>query len=525
MDHQHSKHRRGQSTTEYGIALSLIAVLAVVALLGVNNAIGAVFSSVSDRIQAVVGAPAPSSPPVLTAVVTPDIQSVGQDVTVTGSGYTPDSTVTITLHSTPVVLGTTTSDTAGNVSAVVTIPLDTDTAITHTITLSTTTQQGISNDLTVTAPTTLTAPILSVGLDPNPLYAYGPTFTWTGDDAIRMYDADGTLQFLNFPDEPHGNSAYGAVNLIPGTTYTGWYVIAWTWGLDSLPSNPVSFTVRPADFNATGPNFLSEANLAAGSHRFQWILNWSDVSGVAPDHFALYNEVDSLIADNLTVSSDYYGPISESMTGNSAVVNGLDLLPNTTYSGWYLVAYNANGNPAARSYPFTFTTLPAAPVLSVSVSPQSNATFTWTGEGNAFTLFDGSNGSRGYTNGTTLTVGGLSPDASYSGWYVVAYGSAGPSPHSNAVDFTTPPLPVPAAPVLSVAVYPGRETFTWTGEGNIFFFTLFDGSNGSRGSTNGTTLTVGGLSPGTVYSGWYVVAFNNYGPSPHSNAVSFTTGQ
>ncbi|HVB27882.1 MAG TPA: hypothetical protein VNE21_08230, partial [Mycobacteriales bacterium] len=122
------KRHNGQSTTEYGVVIALIAVIAIAALASASVAVGGAFGFINQRVQAVI--PTSSSGSAPTAMVTPSIQSVGQTVTVSGTGYTPDSTVTITLHSTPVVLGTTTSDNSGNVGPVTeTIPLSTDTSI------------------------------------------------------------------------------------------------------------------------------------------------------------------------------------------------------------------------------------------------------------------------------------------------------------------------------------------------------------------------------------------------------------
>ena len=151
MNPMHRQRHSAQATTEYGIAIALIAVIAIAALASASVAVGGAFGFINQRVEAVIPTSGSGSTP--TAFVTPAIQSVGQTVSVSGSGYTPDSSVTITLHSTPVVLGTTTADSAGNVGPVVeTIPLGTDTTITHTITLSTATQTATSNDLTVTAP-------------------------------------------------------------------------------------------------------------------------------------------------------------------------------------------------------------------------------------------------------------------------------------------------------------------------------------------------------------------------------------
>jgi hypothetical protein len=49
----------------------------------------------------------------------------GGTVTVSGGGFAASTELTIELHSTPVLLGTTTTDASGNYSAVVTIPVDT----------------------------------------------------------------------------------------------------------------------------------------------------------------------------------------------------------------------------------------------------------------------------------------------------------------------------------------------------------------------------------------------------------------
>ena len=51
--------------------------------------------------------------------------AAGGAVTVSGGGFAPATQLTIELHSTPVVLGTTTTDAYGNYSATVTIPADT----------------------------------------------------------------------------------------------------------------------------------------------------------------------------------------------------------------------------------------------------------------------------------------------------------------------------------------------------------------------------------------------------------------
>ncbi len=65
----------------------------------------------------------------------------GGSITVTDTGWKAGSTETLTLHSTPVTLGTTTAKDDGSISKTVTIPVDT-TLGTHTISVSGTDPSG-----------------------------------------------------------------------------------------------------------------------------------------------------------------------------------------------------------------------------------------------------------------------------------------------------------------------------------------------------------------------------------------------
>src|SRR3954452_21870015 len=75
----------------------------------------------------------------------------GQTITDSGTGYQPNETVTITLHSDPVVLGTATGDSSGAWSTQVMIPSDTSLG-THTITAIGTAGNFASVTITVVAP-------------------------------------------------------------------------------------------------------------------------------------------------------------------------------------------------------------------------------------------------------------------------------------------------------------------------------------------------------------------------------------
>ena len=234
MNPMHRQRHSAQATTEYGIAIALIAVIAIAALASASVAVGGAFGFINQRVEAVIPTSGSGSTP--TAFVTPAIQSVGQTVSVSGSGYTPDSSVTITLHSTPVVLGTTTADSAGNVGPVVeTIPLGTDTTITHTITLSTATQTGISNDLTVTAP------IYAVGLGVDgstmPYVSADNGATWTVQPGMSDFIAGVAAADATHAFEVGFNSAHDGV--IDATSNGG---TTWTQQLLQATPFPVAFT-------------------------------------------------------------------------------------------------------------------------------------------------------------------------------------------------------------------------------------------------------------------------------------------
>ena len=96
---------------------------------------------------------------------TPSVDTVtpvaGGPVTVSGGGFMPSTELTVELHSTPVVLGTTTTDVYGNYSASVVIPADTAPGV-HQLVVSGLGPDGqprsVSTDITVLAPDTVVSP-------------------------------------------------------------------------------------------------------------------------------------------------------------------------------------------------------------------------------------------------------------------------------------------------------------------------------------------------------------------------------
>lgn len=88
----------------------------------------------------------------VTVSVTPPTVAAGGSVTVTLSGTCGNETFTVTLHSTPVTLGTVTTNASGSGSGTFTIPSNT-TSGSHTITVSDVSGNSGSASITVTGGT------------------------------------------------------------------------------------------------------------------------------------------------------------------------------------------------------------------------------------------------------------------------------------------------------------------------------------------------------------------------------------
>jgi Flp pilus assembly pilin Flp len=280
MDHQHSKRRRGQSTTEYGIALSLIAVLAVVALVGMNGAIGSMFSSITGQVASVGGAPAPdatatpSPSPTPTPTGCPDGQSHAEYF------------ANMTMSGTPASVGCESG--------------------------------SIYYDWGFAGPgwSGLGGENFSVRWNGNfdfptsTLYA----FTVTADDGIRLY-VDNTL-LLDYWIDQSGQTRVAGVNLSAGihTVRLEYYQnleaasVQMDWAPMVAPDAPLYQGAMPSSTSV--------------------LVDW--VSFSPADSIVLYNDAGVQVA------------ITSGSTYELLAVTGLS--PSTTYSGWYLVARNQAGD-------------------------------------------------------------------------------------------------------------------------------------------------------------------------------------
>ena len=309
------------------------------------------------------------------------------------------------------------------------------------------------------------------------------------------------------------NLTYGAgptvVTDIHGTTYTinslpantvlvGAYLVAVSAGGSSTSSTPATLTSLPGQVGGVGTSAVTTGGVT---------VSWTTLTGAA----ATYS-----VYDGSSVVK------AAGINGSSTVISGLTA--NASYSGWTVKAANAAGTGDA-SATFGFTTLGNAPSgLTVGTVTTSTAAFSWTapsGGADHYALFNGPTQVAGPLSGTAYTVTtGLTANTAYSNWTLVAYNASnGASGASNAVAFST----LPVAPVLGVpTVTTTTAAFTWTGTAD--HFALFNGPTQVAGPLSGASYTATGLTSGTAYSNWTLLAYNAAGgASTASNARGFTT--
>jgi alpha-L-fucosidase len=123
---------------------------------------------VADQVCTTVG-PTPS--------VSTSTPTAGGTMTISGDGFAPGASLTIVLHSDPVVLATATADANGAYSATVTIPVET-TPGTHQIVVSGLGPDGQPRESVVTIEVQATPQVLAaVATAPGSVVSIQPTFT------------------------------------------------------------------------------------------------------------------------------------------------------------------------------------------------------------------------------------------------------------------------------------------------------------------------------------------------------------
>ncbi len=273
MNPMHRQPHSGQSTTEYGIAIALIAVIAIAALASASVAVGGAFGFINQRVEAVIPTSGSGSAP--TAFVTPAIQTVGQTVTVSGTGYTPDSSVTITLHSTPTVLGTTPADSAGRVTYTTVVPLGT-VPEQHAVLLSDTSHSAQAPLQVNLAPSTTTT--FGAALAPAPLAFNAADVPADLDPAVPFIFTAASFPTLA-PVPQHGQFAW--INICAAAPCTA-----------SAPAIASMIQAEPTSENTVGTG-IQIAPLQAG----MWTSLFSDLAALDGTTFpvAIVNNAGTLV--------------------------------------------------------------------------------------------------------------------------------------------------------------------------------------------------------------------------------------
>ena len=143
-----------------------------------------------------------------------------------------------------------------------------------------------------------------------------------------------------------------------------------------------------------------------------------------------------------------------------------------------------------------------------------------------YTAVSSPGGVTGTSNGSSITVNGLTNGTSYT-FSVYATNSAGNGSFSTASSAVTP-FTVPNAPT-GVSATPGNGTATvsftaplFNGGSVISLYTAVSTPDGVTGTSNGSSITVSGLTNGTSYT-FSVYATNTAGNGSSSTASSAVT--
>jgi Flp pilus assembly pilin Flp len=386
--------QRGQALAEHGLLIALIVVLVISSL----GFFGASASGLFDRINSSINGGSPSSQPTSGAtsnptggpggslIISDPAPAVGQTVTLTGSGFKPQSPVQAVLHSETIVLKTQNADTSGNVTMEVRIPPTIDLGH-HLITLEG--QNAASTPITVSSqPLTIGANPISASAQVNsgPLYsgnyttaAYtfsataaggvgNLTETWTGADGFR---ASGLAPAYSFACTAlPGSVTFSAID---GLRHQAEVTIA----LAACPTpmnTQASITAGPTygdNYRTVTYTFASSATGGQNPLTAGWRGpgSWTSTESAPTQTFACT----ALPGDVTYTSTDAHGQLETVTLALPACTTALSLDLSTgtqTYSGNYAKTTIAlNGTVAGGVAPYTYAWTGPGGFTSATLSP------------------------------------------------------------------------------------------------------------------------------------------------------------
>ena len=333
---------------------------------------------------------------------------------------------------------------------------------------------------------TASCPTTPTGLSVDQVGASSVRLNWDESDGARGYDvrldADGTL--VSWPSTPRN---YVFAGLDPGTDYT-LYVRATN---NVAESGWSSTTVTTLPNEPEQPDGLSVSGVAANSAT----LHWSGVTG-ATSYEVRLGATGTVVTKLGTARSHFFSGLSS----------------GTIYT-LYVRAINAGGPSDWVSH--SVTTVPSAPVVSVTQISATTVSLSWSTVGGAvaYQVAYCTDCALDIQTGTSYTFTGLTPATSYT-FGVSAYNASGSSAFDwNTVTTTVGPPPPPSG--LSVSgVTANSAALHWSGVTGATSYEVRLGATGTVVTKLGTARShfFSGLSSGTIYT-LYVRAINAGGPS------------
>ena len=316
-----------------------------------------------------------------------------------------------------------------------------------------------------------------------------------------------------------------------GTTYTLIYG-GTTYGTSSYPATTInatgltsntSYTMNLTATNAYGtsiPTVLIKAVTVIASPTINSISFITTVSAT----------LNFTAPVNVTAGTTYAAISGGTTYGTTAypaiTIFDASLNPNTTYL-FSMTASNTNGTSAA-SNAISLTTLPLPPtnlnatvlcdtIVSVAFTPSS-------GSASITNYAVTSSPSAIIVNGLSspITVSGLTANTSYT-FKITASNSTGTSTNSIAsTAVTTNSVPNPPTNLILVSTTPTSAIISFTAPLGTILYYIVTVNNGQIYYSQGSPVTISGLSVSTNYSAT-IQAVDSNGTSIASNSIGFTT--
>jgi hypothetical protein len=358
-----------------------------------------------------------------------------------------------------------------------------------------------SNAATVTFGTDPAAP---TALGASSFSTTGMTVSWTGTSTATSYNVtyqpnNGTWSTINGVTGTSTNLS----GLTPGTLYN-FYVV----GVNGYGTGPASSTYN------TGTLCAAPTGLAgSGSTTTSIVMNWTATTG----------------ASTYTLSYQPSGGSWTSIPSISGTTKTVSSLTAGIVYNFYVVAVNTYGS-SGQSSTVTYGTISSSPTgLTGSNATTTSLDLNWTASTGAtsytvtYQIGSGTMTTLSGLTGTSKTVGSLTAGTVYN-FYIVSVNSYGTSSTGTAYVYGTDsgaPSGLTASSFSTTGLTIAWNASTGATSYNVSYQYSGQGSWSTVNGVSGTSTSLSGLSPGTLYN-IYVNAVDSYGTSPASS--TYNTG-